>query len=129
MVGLGRRQGRARAPVLEGSGHGDTRRGDFARIYDLTERRAFPPRCSARPDVPEREARKQLLELAARHHGIGTFADLTDYHRQSTAPCKPLVAELVEEGVLAGRRSKGGRSPRTFTATARCRGGSTRARC
>ena len=54
----------------------------------------------ARPAVPEREARKELLVLAARHHGIGTFTDLTDYHRQKNPPCKPLVAELVEEGPL-----------------------------
>ncbi len=77
-----------------------TRRpGDFARIYDLTER-VIPAEVLARPEVPEREARKQLLELAARHHGIGTLADLTDYHRQSRPPCKPLVAELVEEGII-----------------------------
>ena len=75
------------------------RAGDFARIYDLTER-VIPAEVLARPEVPVPEARKQLLELAARHHGIGTFSDLTDYHRQSNAPCKPLVAELVEEGVL-----------------------------
>ncbi|HZX53150.1 MAG TPA: crosslink repair DNA glycosylase YcaQ family protein, partial [Ilumatobacteraceae bacterium] len=75
------------------------RAGDFARIYDLTER-VIPEQVLARPEVPEREARKQLLELAARHHGIATFGDLTDYHRQANAPCKPLVAELVEEGTL-----------------------------
>ena len=75
------------------------RAGDFARIYDLTER-VIPEEVLARAEVPERDARKQLLELAARHHGIGTFADLTDYHRQANAPCKPLVAELVEEGTL-----------------------------
>ena len=77
-----------------------TRRpGDFARIYDLTER-VIPAEVLARPEVPEREARKQLLELAARHHGIATLADLTDYHRQSRPPCKPLAAELVEEGTI-----------------------------
>jgi uncharacterized protein len=76
-----------------------TRRSDFARIYDLTER-VIPAEILAMPDVPEREARKQLLELASRHHGIATFTDLTDYHRQSNQPCKALVAELVEDGVL-----------------------------
>lgn len=75
------------------------RASDFARIYDLTER-IIPADVLARPVPPEREARKQLLELAARHHGIGTFTDLTDYHRQKNQPCKPLVAELVEDGVL-----------------------------
>ncbi|MGZ8814888.1 MAG: winged helix-turn-helix domain-containing protein [Mycobacterium sp.] len=77
-----------------------TRRpGDFARIYDLTER-LIPAEVLARPHVPEREARKQLLELAARHHGIDTFNDLTDYHRQGRQACLPLVAELVEDGTL-----------------------------
>jgi uncharacterized protein len=72
---------------------------DFARIYDLTER-VIPAEVLARPAVSEGDARKQLLELAARHHGIGTFTDLTDYHRQKNQPCKALVAELVEEGTL-----------------------------
>ena len=45
----------------------------------------------------EAEARKQLLLLAAKHHGVGTLQDLTDYHRQKNAPCKPLLDELVEE--------------------------------
>ncbi len=75
------------------------RQGDFARMYDLTER-VIPAAVLARPAVAEREARKQLLELAARHHGVATFTDLTDYHRQKNAPCKELVAELVEEGTL-----------------------------
>ena len=88
-----------------------TRRpGDFARIYDLTER-VIPPEVLARPAAPERDARKQLLELAARHHGIGTFTDLTDYHRQQNQPCKELVAELVEEGVLRQVQVDGWKQP------------------
>ena len=86
------------------------RRDDFARVYDLTER-VIPAEVLARPDVPEREARKQLLELAARHHGIATFADLTDYHRQANQPCKPLVAELVEEGRCAPVEVEGWKKP------------------
>jgi uncharacterized protein YcaQ len=88
-----------------------TRRpSDFARIYDLTER-IIPAEVLARPAVPERDARKQLLELAARHHGIGTFTDLTDYHRQKNPPCKPLVAELVEEGTLIPVQVEGWTKP------------------
>ncbi|MGZ4766236.1 MAG: winged helix-turn-helix domain-containing protein, partial [Ilumatobacteraceae bacterium] len=87
-----------------------TRRNDFARIYDLTER-VIPPDVLARPAAPERDARKQLLELAARHHGIGTISDLTDYHRQGRTACKPLVAELVEEGVLREVRVEGWTQP------------------
>ena len=75
------------------------RPSDFARIYDLTER-VLPAQVLATPTPPEHEARKELLLLAAQHHGVGTMTDLTDYHRQKNAPCKPLLDELVEEGRL-----------------------------
>ncbi len=75
------------------------RPSDFARVYDLTER-VLPAEVLARPTPSEHDARKELLVLAARHHGLGTMDDLTDYHRQKNAPCKPLLDELVEEGRL-----------------------------
>jgi uncharacterized protein YcaQ len=75
------------------------RPSDFARMYDITER-VIPPDALVRPVPPEPEARKELLVLAARHHGVGTLADLADYHRQKPTVCKPLVAELVEDGRL-----------------------------
>ncbi|MDO8363484.1 MAG: crosslink repair DNA glycosylase YcaQ family protein [Actinomycetota bacterium] len=75
------------------------RANDFARLYDLTER-VLPAHVMARPTPDERDARKELLLLAAKHHGVGTLTDLTDYHRQKNAPCKPLLDELVEDGRL-----------------------------
>ncbi|MEQ1873968.1 MAG: crosslink repair DNA glycosylase YcaQ family protein [Ilumatobacteraceae bacterium] len=75
------------------------RTADFARLYDLTER-VVPAHVLARPTPDENEARKQLLLLAAQHHGVATLTDLTDYHRQKNAPCKPLLDELVEDGAL-----------------------------
>ena len=72
---------------------------DFARLYDLTER-VIPAHVLDRPALPERDARKELLVLAAKHHGVGTFEDLTDYHRQRNPPCRALVPELVEDGRL-----------------------------
>jgi uncharacterized protein len=72
---------------------------DFARVYDITER-VIPPEALARPTLPEREARKELLVLAAKYHGVGTLRDLTDYHRMKQASCVELAAELVEEGRL-----------------------------
>ena len=75
------------------------RRTDFGRLYDLTER-VIPAHVLALPTPSEHEARKELLMLAARHHGVGTLDDLTDYHRQKNTPCRPLIEELVEEGRL-----------------------------
>jgi len=77
-----------------------TRRpNDFARVYDLTER-VIPAHVLARPAPTEREARKEMLLAAAKHHGIGTLEDLADYHRQKNATCAPLLHELVEDGQL-----------------------------
>jgi uncharacterized protein YcaQ len=73
------------------------RPNDFARVYDLAER-VIPADVLALPAVPEAEAKKELLVRAARHHGVGTAKDLTDYHRLSHT--RALLAELVEEGRL-----------------------------
>jgi uncharacterized protein YcaQ len=75
------------------------RLGDFARVYDLPER-MLPAEVLARPTPTEHDARKELLVLAAHHHGIGTLQDLADYHRLTPGRCKLPVAELVEEGRL-----------------------------
>ena len=79
---------------------------DFARVYDVTER-VIPAAALAVPAVPEREARKELLVLASRYHGVGTLADLADYHRMKPAVCKPLVDELVEDGRLVAVEVEG----------------------
>ncbi|MGH9271088.1 MAG: winged helix-turn-helix domain-containing protein [Ilumatobacteraceae bacterium] len=78
---------------------GRRRGSDFARLYDLPER-VLPASALGGPTPDEPEARKGLLELAARALGVATLDDLTDYHRQRNQPCRPLVAELVEEGRL-----------------------------
>jgi hypothetical protein len=75
------------------------RRRDFARVYDLTER-IIPAVVLARPTPSEHEARRELLVMAARHHGVGTLADLADYHRQRVPAVRHLVRELVAEGRL-----------------------------
>jgi uncharacterized protein YcaQ len=84
------------------------RPNDFARVYDLAER-VLPAEVLARPTVPEREAKKQLLVLAAKYHGVGTAADLADYHRLRHT--RPLFAELVEEGRLLTVEVEGWRQP------------------
>ena len=48
---------------------------------------------------------------AAKHHGVGTFEDLTDYHRQRKPPCRPLLAELVDEGRLVEATVEGWKQP------------------
>lgn len=75
------------------------RPSDFARIYHLPER-MIAADALARPALPEHEARKELLVLAARYHGIGTLQDLADYHRLTPTACKRALVELVEEGRL-----------------------------
>jgi uncharacterized protein YcaQ len=72
---------------------------DFARVYDLPEK-IIPADALARPALPAPDARKELLVLAARYHGVGTLQDLADYHRLTPTLCKPALAELVEEGRL-----------------------------
>ena len=72
---------------------------DFARLYDIAER-VIPADVLARPTPSEHEARKDLLVLAARHHGVGTADDLADYHRQKPHLCRPLLSELAEQGRL-----------------------------
>jgi uncharacterized protein YcaQ len=95
------------------------RRG-FERVYDLTER-VIPRAMLDAPTPPREEAMKQLLCLAAKAYGTGTFGDLTGYFHldgwRDRAPAGPrwthpkaagrtksiakrLVEELVEEGRL-----------------------------
>ena len=75
-----------------------TRRpNDFARLYDLAER-VIPADILNLPTPTERDAKKELLVRAAKSYGIGTAADLTDYHR--LAHTRPLLKELVEDGRL-----------------------------
>jgi uncharacterized protein YcaQ len=70
------------------------RTNDFARVYDLSER-VIPAEILDLPAPGEADAKKELLVLAARYHGIGTAADLADYHR--LAHTRSLLAELVED--------------------------------
>ncbi|MEN9505580.1 MAG: hypothetical protein RI958_1506 [Actinomycetota bacterium] len=86
------------------------RSSDFARLYDLTER-VIPAEVLALPTPTELEARTGLLELAARHLGVATAEDLVDYHRQRMAPCRPLIAALVEAGRLRQVRVEGWERP------------------
>jgi uncharacterized protein YcaQ len=101
------------------------RRG-FERLYDLAER--VIPRAALQAPAPPREpAMKQLILLAAKACGVGTFDDLTEYFyidrwsdRSGPVPrwasrrgrrLKPvgkrLLSELVDEGRLVPARVEG----------------------
>jgi uncharacterized protein YcaQ len=73
------------------------RSADFARLYHPAEA-VIPDHVRSGPAPDERTAKKELLVLAGRYHGVGTAADLADYHRLTHT--RPLFAELVEEGRL-----------------------------
>lgn len=79
-------------------------RRNFERIYDITER-VIPAPLLAAP-VPSRDdVRKTLLLRAAARLGVGTAADLADYHRLQHTRAD--LAALVAEGGLEQVRVDG----------------------
>ena len=81
------------------------RRPNFARAFDLAERR-LPPHHYARRSTHE-ESQRELLRLAARAHGIGTAADLADYYRMPVRTARERLADLVGAGELREVRVEG----------------------
>lgn len=74
-------------------------RVNFERIYDSPER-VLPAEVLAQPEVPEADAQRQLVRIAAKALGIATEPDLGDYFRLPRTASKVRVAELVETGEL-----------------------------
>ena len=93
------------------------RRG-FERHYDLLER-IVPPDVLAAPTPTEADAKRALVELSARHHGIGTARDLADYYRLKVADTKVALADLVEAGTVTAVAVRGWREPAYLHAGAR----------
>lgn len=85
------------------------RRG-FERFYDLPER-VLPPAVLDLPTPSPADAHRELLRIAARAHGIATYACLRDYFRLSPSDVKGRIEELVEEGELAPVRVEGWSRP------------------
>lgn len=83
------------------------RTNDFARMY-YAPHHVLPPAVLKAKTPTEKEARSELLLLAAKSLGIATASDLLDYHRQRPA-AKPVLAELVHRGELEQVRVEGWR--------------------
>lgn len=81
----------------------------FERVYGLAEH-ILPAEILNR-DVPEAEARKQLVEHAARAHGVGTTSDFADYFRLKNAPVSKLLDELADDGIVQRVSVEGWRQP------------------
>lgn len=79
-------------------------RDRFERRYALAEQ-VLPD--SALGALPRADAQRGLIEQAARSLGVGTLADLADYHRLRTGEAKLAVADLEEAGVLVPVRVQG----------------------
>ena len=71
---------------------------NFQRVYDLPKKLIDEPHFSSL--VSREDSQRQLLEIAARAHGVGTVHDLADYFRMSARDAAPRIQELVEEGLL-----------------------------
>ncbi len=75
------------------------RTATFGRKYVIPER-VIPANILERYPLDRIEAYRTLLMDAARHHGIGTVADLADYHRLHVPTARSVVAGLAEEGAV-----------------------------
>lgn len=86
------------------------RRANFARVYDLPERVIAPQHLQA-PAVPEQDAYRHLLRLAARHFALGTATELADYYRLNMPKARPVVADMAARGELVEVEVSGWNGP------------------
>ena len=67
---------------------------------DMVFDEVVPASVRGRPTPSEADAQADLLEEAGRCHGVGTAADLADYHRISLREARPRLDDLVDQGRL-----------------------------
>ena len=89
---------------------GSRRVGNFERAYESFDR-VVPAEVLARPTPTEADAQRDLLEVAARCHGVGTATDLADYFRIGPRDARPLMAEMVDAGRVLPATVEGWRDP------------------
>lgn len=78
---------------------GAVRRTSFERAY-CSRSHAVPPEVLDRPTPAPEEAKRGLLLVAARAHGVATARDLADYWRLPIGDVRPMVAAMVADGDL-----------------------------
>lgn len=83
-----------------------TRRGSFARVYDLTER-VIPKSVLDLPTPDPATAQRMLVERSARALGVATAADLRDYFRLKPNEGDSAITALIEDGVLLPVKVRG----------------------
>ncbi len=86
------------------------RNGNFGRLYDIPERVIAGEHLDTATPTKD-EAFRELLLLGARHHGVGTATDLTDYYRLNRPAARPILAEIVANGELEEVEVEGWKHP------------------
>lgn len=82
----------------------------FGRRYDLPQRVVSEAAIAHSPSN-QTDAYRTLLVDAAQYHGVGTAADLADYHRLHKPTARPVLEDLAVEGAVVPVAVDGWRHP------------------